>query len=1201
MNEGLTERFGRSRRVFRPEPGRDVAEVCIQPPQLNLKVREYFEDAKRAVEGGSWLLRPEIPSAAEILDIDETGSDSSSTCVEIVPNKPKGAWESKGTSNVTALTFDPNASEADGHSIEAYLGAQYELLREDAVRMLREAVSLVRVTPDAKEDAFNGKIGLYEKVHVCGMICSGRGVAIRVTFSLSRVGKQIRWEQSKRLITGGLVVLTPAKDMFQSKAIVATVAARPISGALDRNPPEIDLFIRADELELDPTVEWVMVEERQGFYEAHRHTLMGLQKMTRERFPLAEHIVEVNPTVLSPQHVVDNPLADLTSVLRNNRHETYEKIHMLKHWPAQPSSDMDASQLAALRRMLTKKLAIIQGPPGCGKTYVSVQAIRVMLANHKPKDPPIILACQTNHAIDQLLRHVAEFEKDFVRLGGMSKEKEVIKPRTLYEVRQSESRDNVAGCFKQNARRKMKDLEKEFILLLSPLEPTKIPLDFRMLEKFGLLTPKQADTLESGASEWVQDKKTNVTDARTSPFTVWLTKTLIAVPPKQKPELYEFPLEEADLGFEQLKELEAENMAKDDEDFDTLRGLRLPLADNFTCRKVTGVTAAKVKDLLKQQDMWKIPEAMRGEVYRYLQGELKNQLLTGFREKAKFFNEQAGKRRIGQFEEDEIILKEQKVIGMTTTGFSKYRALLSALQPKIVLIEEAAETLEAPVTVTCLASVQQLILVGDHKQLRPHCHVKALEAPEYSFNISLFERMIENGIDFDMLAKQRRMIPEIRRILYPIYGDKIKDHPSVLDSAKRPNVPGMGGINSCFFSHDWPEQRDDQMSALNKSEAEMVVGMAEYLVCNGVAGREITILTFYNGQRRYLLRLLGASPVLVGNKPVVVTVDSYQGEENRIVLLSLVRSNEHGQVGFLDVDNRVCVALSRAQCGFYIFGNGALLYDRKTKKGQKNTWRAILDILAGTKQIKDRPTFQPTRLFNHLPITCSNHGTQTQVADPSDWQTVNGGCTRECDGHLPCGHPCLLKCHPYGHDEVPCQQQCGKMLPCGHACEKNCGDVCSCAQCKPKRPVDTTNFPRKHHVEYDGQERLSRTSSTESWKLFAKEENVRYNIAASAPPSNNTSPQKPLRLEPVDEKLLDLDEEVTPRLSKLLMSQMDGTSEGSGRTITQNLYERGGGAHSDDRKGKMKHEECGGGNLIVVDEETKSHAKDWSKEHSLLD
>ena len=70
--------------------------------------------------------------------------------------------------------------------------------------------------------------------------------------------------------------------MFQSKAIVATIAARPLE-ALKQNPPEIDLFIaRAEEQELDPALEWVMVEDRGGLYEADRHTLLALQRMMRE-------------------------------------------------------------------------------------------------------------------------------------------------------------------------------------------------------------------------------------------------------------------------------------------------------------------------------------------------------------------------------------------------------------------------------------------------------------------------------------------------------------------------------------------------------------------------------------------------------------------------------------------------------------------------------------------------------------------------------------------------------------------------------------------------------------------------------------------------------------------------------------------------------------------------------------------------------
>ncbi|KAK1079355.1 hypothetical protein LTR48_008149, partial [Friedmanniomyces endolithicus] len=119
-------------------------------------------------------------------------------------------------------------------------------------------------------------------VHICGVTCANRGIALRVTFSLGRIGKKIRWDQSKRLISGGLVVLTPMTDVFQKRAIVATVAARPLE-LLDLNPPEIDLYIaRSDEMEIDPAVEWIMIEDRNGFYEADKHTLVALQRMMRE-------------------------------------------------------------------------------------------------------------------------------------------------------------------------------------------------------------------------------------------------------------------------------------------------------------------------------------------------------------------------------------------------------------------------------------------------------------------------------------------------------------------------------------------------------------------------------------------------------------------------------------------------------------------------------------------------------------------------------------------------------------------------------------------------------------------------------------------------------------------------------------------------------------------------------------------------------
>lgn len=79
-----------------------------------------------------------------------------------------------------------------------------------------------------------------------------------------------------------MVALTPAKDMFKSICRVAVVAARPLEG-LQQNPPEIDIFFATPmELEMDPQQEWVMVESKNGYFEAYRHTLRSLQKMATE-------------------------------------------------------------------------------------------------------------------------------------------------------------------------------------------------------------------------------------------------------------------------------------------------------------------------------------------------------------------------------------------------------------------------------------------------------------------------------------------------------------------------------------------------------------------------------------------------------------------------------------------------------------------------------------------------------------------------------------------------------------------------------------------------------------------------------------------------------------------------------------------------------------------------------------------------------
>lgn len=120
------------------------------------------------------------------------------------------------------------------------------------------------------------------KVHIIGMTCTHNGIAVRVQFSTARSGKNIVWEYSKRLVSGSIVALSPSDDCFQTKCLIAIVAARPLEG-VKASPPEVDLFFTApDDVDFDTQQEWTMIEAKSGYYESARHTLTALQKMTKE-------------------------------------------------------------------------------------------------------------------------------------------------------------------------------------------------------------------------------------------------------------------------------------------------------------------------------------------------------------------------------------------------------------------------------------------------------------------------------------------------------------------------------------------------------------------------------------------------------------------------------------------------------------------------------------------------------------------------------------------------------------------------------------------------------------------------------------------------------------------------------------------------------------------------------------------------------
>ncbi|KAL8813625.1 MAG: hypothetical protein Q9200_000107 [Gallowayella weberi] len=854
--------------------------------KFNPVIRQYFKDIPSSAQGLSFVHVPEIPTSEEISvpADDEEG--------EVPVNHVVGPWASK----------------------QKYLADHYALLREDGVAPLRNVVAELKAVPEVLEKDSLEKSQIYEKVTLDIWLSQ----VPKVTFSLRRTGKKIIWEQSKRLQQGTLVALTPAHDMFESICKVAVVAARPLSG-LQSNPPAIDIFFSsANEIEIDPQQEWVMVESSAGYFEAYRHTLKSLQKIALESFPLAEYIVGVEREVRPPYYLAQQPFKDLSSVIQTSSGE-YHHVNILdSQWAENGVSDLDASQMEALHRILSKELAIIQGPPGTGKTHVSVAALKVLLENKRVEDPPIIIAAQTNHALDQLLRHIASVEPKFIRLGGMTLDQEIIKQRTLFEVKQSTKLGVVPGGLRGPALAGMRSLIKEMKTLLNPLTEGE-PIGEEAFKSHKILTEDQCKYLVKGAEKWVD---TTLPNSVTAAIHKWMGEELIEANRRTNPEDYGFEYEEMDLEYEQLKELETEGKVGDgDDDNDGLKGESVLFSEPWTGRGQTSRSKDDYELLLREPDLWTIAPESRGPLYRHMQQRIKENMTGKMRQLVKEYDKRAVDLKIGKWEVDTNFLRESNIIGCTTTGLSKYRALLHSLQPKIVLIEEAAEVLEAQVTAACFDSLEHLILVGDHQQLRARCNERELEGKPWFLDVSMFERLVRNHVGFTQLIRQRRMHAEIRRGLIPIYPD-LEDHPSV---ELRAPVPGMGSMSTYFFSHAWPEDTDNLMSKVNRTEAVMVVGLFNYLVNNGMKTKDITVLTFYNGQRKLILSALRQHPNMQGEAFKVVTVDSYQGEENAVILLSLVRSNWMNQIGFLSIANRVCVALSRAQRGFYIFGDARLL------------------------------------------------------------------------------------------------------------------------------------------------------------------------------------------------------------------------------------------------------------------------------------
>ena len=235
------------------------------------------------------------------------------------------------------------------------------------------------------------------------------------------------------------------------------------------------------------------------------------------------------------------------------------------------------------------------------------------------------------------------------------------------------------------------------------------------------------------------------------------------------------------------------------------------------------------------------------------------------------------KNEISLISEAEAI-KKTKIVAMTTTGCAKFSTILEQRKFETIIIEEAAEVLESHVISLLTKNTKRLILIGDHKQLKPKPYNYEIET-KYNFNVSLFERLINNNIPYASLKYQRRMKPKFADFVRIIYGGE--DYVDYKDSINKENVKGI--VEDMYFiNHNELETENIHLkSKQNDFEARYLSKLCNYLILQNYNQENITILTLYTGQVLLIRKYLKKYDL---RNVRVTSVDNYQGEESDIIL-----------------------------------------------------------------------------------------------------------------------------------------------------------------------------------------------------------------------------------------------------------------------------------------------------------------------------
>ncbi|KAM3466603.1 hypothetical protein NHJ6243_000658 [Beauveria neobassiana] len=696
---------------------------------------------------------------------------------------------------------------------------------------------------------------------------------------------------------------------------------------------------------------------------------------------------------------------------------------------------LDEAQADALASIIEKPLAIIQGPPGTGKSYVGAIAAKLLLQVPRAR---ILVLSYTNHALDQFLQDLLNIgidQNQMTRLGSKSS------AATACLSFESQSLETGSRLTKSQ-HTLFRQLRQEISQLRTCIGEEFNRIDF---------DPPYRELLDY--LEFSDDAQLQL---------FWRA----------------FQIPEEEDGFQ----MAGVNGSVMDSDylFDRwCKGKEPGALANHISPECMPIWALPMDQRIFWRDQWAAAileehlEALDGHMTR--SDDIQRRIETIYNESRR------------------ALIRRKRIIGCTTTAAAKYSSLVEAAHPDFVLVEEAGEILEAHILAALSPSTKGLILIGDHRQLRPKCTNYSLSVEKgsgYDLNRSMFERLVLQGYHHSTLLRQHRMHPDISLLV------RSMTYPDLLDGEKTFSRPAVRGMRDrvTFVHHSHPEgnigdcgdrfESDQKTSKQNRFEAEMILKTVKYLGQQGYKTENMVVLTPYLGQLRLLREMLGREndPLLndldsheliraglltvaagktTRGRLRISTIDNYQGEESDIVIASLTRSNNRGDIGFMKSPERLNVLLSRARDAIIMFGN-------------------METFLASSQgELCCIPFFNLMRKHDYLQdglqVYCEQHPDRSallSVPEDFDLKCPDGGCSEICGAVLGCGqHTCQRRCHSIlDHSKVKCDQSMEKKCEKQHSYQVKCGESqARCRHCLQEEADIARRAKRDFEIEKDRQ------------------------------------------------------------------------------------------------------------------------------------